>query len=172
VHFAAWNSVQNTDERTDGLNKKAVEWITHSGETINEVRSVINRLLTTQSRRHSVVILLRPAIQSSLLCRHRRRIRGGRSRPPPKKKSGKYFSATYVKFGHFSGRCHVKFGHFVIFLLLASDVFTVRRYELHGLIVIVILSVRLSVCLSHSCTVSSWFNLRSWFLHHMVATSF
>ena len=39
-------------------------------------------------------------------------------------------------------------------------------------LVIVILSVRLSVCLSHSCTVSTWFNLRSWFLHHMVATSF
>jgi len=33
---------------------------------------------------------------------------------------------------------------------------------------IVILSVCLSVCLSHSWTVSTWFNLRSWF-HHMVA---
>jgi len=43
-------------------------------------------------------------------------------------------------------------------------------------LVIVILSVRLSVCpsvcLSHSCTVSTWFDLRSWFLHHMVAPSF
>ena len=28
-------------------------------------------------------------------------------------------------------------------------------------LVIVILSVRLSVCLSHSCTVSTWFNIRS-----------
>ena len=35
-------------------------------------------------------------------------------------------------------------------------------------LVIVILSVRLS----HSCTVSTWFNLRSWFLHHMVAPPF
>ena len=42
--------------------------------------------------------------------------------------------------------------------------------------VIVILSVRLpvrpSVRLSHSCTVSTWFDLRSWFLHRMVAPSF
>ena len=38
--------------------------------------------------------------------------------------------------------------------------------------VIVILSVRLSVCLSHSWTVSTWFDLRSWFLHHRVAPSF
>ena len=36
----------------------------------------------------------------------------------------------------------------------------------------VCLSVRPSVCLSHSCTVSTWFDLRSWFLHHMVAPSF
>ena len=39
-------------------------------------------------------------------------------------------------------------------------------------LVIVILSVRpsvrLSVRLSHSYTVSTWFDLRSWFLHHMV----
>ena len=33
--------------------------------------------------------------------------------------------------------------------------------------VIVILSVCPSVRLSHSCTVSTWFDLRSWFLHHM-----
>ena len=39
-------------------------------------------------------------------------------------------------------------------------------------LVIVILSVRPSVRLSHSCTVSTWFELRSWFLHHMVAPSF
>jgi len=38
--------------------------------------------------------------------------------------------------------------------------------------VIVILSVRLSVCLTHLCTVSTWFDLRSWFLDHMVAPSF
>ena len=25
------------------------------------------------------------------------------------------------------------------------------------------------VCLSHSCTVHTWFDLRSWFLHHMAA---
>ena len=43
-------------------------------------------------------------------------------------------------------------------------------------LVIVILSVRPSVCLSvrlsHSWTVSTWLCLRSWFLHHMVAPSF
>jgi len=33
-------------------------------------------------------------------------------------------------------------------------------------------SVILSVCLSHSWTVSTWFDLRSWFLHHMVAPLF
>jgi len=42
--------------------------------------------------------------------------------------------------------------------------------------VIVILSVCPSVCLSvslsHSWTVSTWFDLRSWFLHHRVAPSF
>jgi len=38
--------------------------------------------------------------------------------------------------------------------------------------VIVILSVRPSVRLSHSWTVSTRFDLRSWFLHHMVAPSF
>ena len=38
--------------------------------------------------------------------------------------------------------------------------------------VIVILSVRLSVCLSHSWTVSTWFDLQSWFLHHRVDPSF
>ena len=57
-------------------------------------------------------------------------------------------------------------------------VFTVRRYALHGLSYhnSVHPSVRPSVCLSvflsHSCTVSTWFDLRSWFLHHMVAPSF
>jgi len=35
----------------------------------------------------------------------------------------------------------------------------------------VLVSVILSVCLSHSCTVSTWFDLGSWFLHHMVAPS-
>ena len=53
-------------------------------------------------------------------------------------------------------------------------VFTVRRYALHGLCDRN--SVRPSVCfsvrLSHLCTVSIWFDLRSWFLHHMVAPSF
>jgi len=38
--------------------------------------------------------------------------------------------------------------------------------------VIVILSVRPSVCHTHSWTVSTRFDLRSWFLHHMVAPSF
>ena len=49
-------------------------------------------------------------------------------------------------------------------------VFTVRRYALHG--ICDRNSVCLSVCLSHSWTVSTWFDLRSWFLHHMVASSF
>ena len=49
-------------------------------------------------------------------------------------------------------------------------IFTVRRYALHGLCDRN--SVRLSVRLSHSCTVSTWFDLRSWFLHHVVAASF
>ena len=48
---------------------------------------------------------------------------------------------------------------------------TVRRYALHGLSYrnSVRPSVRLSVRPSHSWTVSTWFDLRSWFLHHMVA---
>jgi len=48
--------------------------------------------------------------------------------------------------------------------------FKVRRYALHGLCDRN--SVRPSVRLSHSCTVSTWFDLQSWFLHHMVAPSF
>ena len=53
-------------------------------------------------------------------------------------------------------------------------IFTVRRYALHGLSYrnSVCPSVCLSVRLSHSWTVSTWFDLRSWFLHHMVAPSF
>ena len=53
-------------------------------------------------------------------------------------------------------------------------VFIVRRYALHGICYsnCVCLSVCLSVPLSHSWTVSTWFDLRSWFLHHMVAPSF
>jgi len=57
-------------------------------------------------------------------------------------------------------------------------IFTVRRYALHGICdsnsvcPSVRPSVRPSVCLSHSWTVSTWFDLRSWFLHHMVAPSF
>jgi len=41
-------------------------------------------------------------------------------------------------------------------------------------LVIVILSVSLSVrpSVCHSWTVSTWFDLRSWFFHHMVAPSF
>ena len=48
-----------------------------------------------------------------------------------------------------------------------KSIFTVRRYALHGLCDrnSVCPSVRLSVCLSHSWTVSTWFDLRSWFLH-------
>ena len=55
-----------------------------------------------------------------------------------------------------------------------STIFTVRRYALHGICYsnYVRPSVRPSVCLSHSWTVSTWFDLRSWFLHHMVAPSF
>ena len=47
---------------------------------------------------------------------------------------------------------------------------TVRRYALHGLCDRN--SVCPSVCPSHSWTVSTWFDLRSWFLHRMVASSF
>jgi len=47
-----------------------------------------------------------------------------------------------------------------------SIIFTVRRSALHGL------CDRNSVRLSHSWTVSTWFDLRSWFLHRMVAPSF
>jgi len=55
---------------------------------------------------------------------------------------------------------------------------TVRCSALHGLCDhnSVRPSVRLSVCpsvhLSHSWTVSTWIDLRLWFLHHMVAPSF
>jgi len=62
-----------------------------------------------------------------------------------------------------------------IFSCFIVSIFTVRLYALHGLSYwnSVRPSVCLSaVCLSHSCTVSTWFNLRLWFLHHMVAPSF
>ena len=55
----------------------------------------------------------------------------------------------------------------LLFVLYSAEVFTVRRYALHGLSYrnsvrpSVRPSVRLSVCLSDSCTVSTWFNLRS-----------
>jgi len=52
----------------------------------------------------------------------------------------------------------------------ASFIFTVRRYLLHG--ISYRNSVCLSVCPSHSWTVSTWFDLRSGFLHHRVAPSF
>ena len=50
-----------------------------------------------------------------------------------------------------------------IFLLSVIVFFTVRRYALHGLSYrnSVRMSVRPSVCLSHSWTVSTWFDLRS-----------
>ena len=49
-------------------------------------------------------------------------------------------------------------------------IFTARRNALRGLSYrnCVLLSVRLS----HSWSVSTWFELRSWFLHHMVAPWF
>jgi len=52
--------------------------------------------------------------------------------------------------------------------------FTSRRYALRSLSYrnSAWLSVRPSVCLSHSWTVSTWFDLRSLFLHHMVAPWF
>jgi len=55
-----------------------------------------------------------------------------------------------------------------------ASIFTVRRYALHGICYSnsVRPSVRPSVCLSHSWTVSTWFDLRSWFLYHRVAPSF
>jgi len=52
---------------------------------------------------------------------------------------------------------------------LRSTVFDALRCTVF---VIVILSVCLSVRPSHSWTVSTPFDLRSWFLHHMVAPSF
>ena len=55
---------------------------------------------------------------------------------------------------------------------LDKFVITVRRSALHGLCDTCSNSVRLSVCLSHSWTVSTRFDLRSWFLHLMVAPSF
>ena len=65
------------------------------------------------------------------------------------------------------------------YLMSRTDVnwvplFTVRRSALHGLCDSnsVRPSVRPSLCLSHSWTVSTWFDLRSWFLHHRVAPSF
>ena len=54
-----------------------------------------------------------------------------------------------------------------------DEIFTVDADALRCTVfVVVILSVCLSVRLSHSWTVSTWFDLRSWFLHHMVAPSF
>ena len=55
-----------------------------------------------------------------------------------------------------------------------SLIFTVRRCALHGLCDrnSVRPSVRLSVRLSHSWTVSTWFDLRSCFLRRMVVPSF
>ena len=50
---------------------------------------------------------------------------------------------------------------------VTNNIFIVRRYALHGLCDRN--SVCLFVCLSHSWTVSTWFDLRSWFLHYMVA---
>ena len=59
-----------------------------------------------------------------------------------------------------------------------KSIFTVRRYALNGICDrnSVSLSICLSVCLSHSWTqswtVSTWFDLRSWFIHPLVAPSF
>ena len=56
---------------------------------------------------------------------------------------------------------------FLMHLSTMLSIFTVRRSAWHGLCgrnsvrPSVRLSVRPSVCLSHSCTVSTWFNLRS-----------
>ena len=61
------------------------------------------------------------------------------------------------------------FSSFLTKMLINLTIFTVRRYALHGL------SHRNSVCLSVTlvhCTVSTWFDLRSWFRHNMVAPSF
>jgi len=64
------------------------------------------------------------------------------------------------------------------YFFISHCIFTVRRSALHGLCdrnsvrPSVRLSVRPSVCLSHSWTVSTWFDLRSSFLHHRVAPSF
>jgi len=57
---------------------------------------------------------------------------------------------------------------------IAELLVTSRRYALRGLSYrnSVPLSVRPSVRLSHLWTVSTWFDLRSWFLHHMVAPWF
>jgi len=86
--------------------------------------------------------------------------------------------------GHFSLGCHFHVHFSYLWHAFASHglpaiaelfVFTVRRYALHGLSYrnSVCLSVRPSVCpsvrLTHSWHVSTWFNLRSWFLHRVVA---
>jgi len=65
-------------------------------------------------------------------------------------------------------------GHWFKCCKMTKYIFTVRRYAFHGICYSnsVCLSVRPSVCLSHSWTVSTWFDLRSWFLHHRVAPSF
>jgi len=57
---------------------------------------------------------------------------------------------------------------------IIQSIFTVRRYALHGLSHrnSVCLSVRPSVRPSVTLVRSTWFHLRSWFLHRMVAPSF
>jgi len=69
----------------------------------------------------------------------------------------------FTDFGHCTNRLSC--------LSYSFAIFTVRRSALHGLCDrnSVSLSVRPP---SHSWTVSTWFDLRSWFLHHMVAPSF
>jgi len=66
---------------------------------------------------------------------------------------------------HFSYPWHAIASHSLP--AIAQLLVTVRRSALHGLCDSN--SVRLSVCLSHSWAVSTWFDLRSWFLHWMVA---
>jgi len=69
--------------------------------------------------------------------------------------------------------CERNFDYLGPKLILHSDL---RRRRPHvgfcpAHLVIIIMIVILSVCLSHSWTVSTRFDLRSWFLHHMVAPS-
>jgi len=84
-----------------------------------------------------------------------------------------WWSAGYVNMSQNKIQCIVHYMHVpprISCLLICPTIFTVRRYALHGLCDRN--SVCLSVRLSHSCTVSTWFDLRSWFLHHIVAPSF